>query len=76
MPVRTVDIPCVPSCRARAAILTDALSFLDCEVVALHEAGDHVLVVGQVVDGGIVNYGEPLTTAASAGLRYQKFTPR
>ncbi len=59
-----------------AAILTDALSYLDCEVVALHEAGDHVLVVGQVVDAGIINDGEPLTTAASAGLRYQKSGPR
>jgi flavin reductase (DIM6/NTAB) family NADH-FMN oxidoreductase RutF len=53
-----------------AAILTDALSYLDCEVVALHEAGDHLLVVGQVVDCGVLNDGEPLTTAA--GLRYQK----
>ena len=59
-----------------AAILTDALSYLDCEVVALHEAGDHVLVVGKVVDSGIMNDGEPLTTAASAGLRYQKSGPR
>jgi flavin reductase (DIM6/NTAB) family NADH-FMN oxidoreductase RutF len=53
-----------------AAILTDSLSYLDCEVVALHEAGDHLLVVGQVVDCGILNDGEALTTAA--GLRYQK----
>jgi flavin reductase (DIM6/NTAB) family NADH-FMN oxidoreductase RutF len=59
-----------------AAILTDALSYLDCEVVALHEAGDHVIVVGQVVDCGILNEGEPLSTAASAGLRYQKSAPR
>ncbi len=53
-----------------AAILTDALAYLDCEVTALHEAGDHLIVVGQVVDAGILNDGEPLTTVA--GLRYQK----
>ncbi len=53
-----------------AAILTDALAYLDCEVTALHEAGDHLMVVGQVVDAGILNDGEPLTTVA--GLRYQK----
>ncbi len=53
-----------------AAILTDALSYLDCEVTALHEAGDHLLVVGKVVEAGILNDGEPLTTAA--GLRYQQ----
>lgn len=53
-----------------AAILVDALAYLDCEVTALHEAGDHLIVVGQVVDAGILNDGDPLTTVA--GLRYQK----
>jgi flavin reductase (DIM6/NTAB) family NADH-FMN oxidoreductase RutF len=53
-----------------AAILTDALSYLDCEVAALYEAGDHLIVVGQVVDAGALNDGEPLTTMA--GPRYQK----
>jgi flavin reductase (DIM6/NTAB) family NADH-FMN oxidoreductase RutF len=56
-----------------AAILTEALSYLDCEVTALHETGDHVIVVGKVVEAGLLNDGEPLTTAA--GLRYQKATP-
>jgi flavin reductase (DIM6/NTAB) family NADH-FMN oxidoreductase RutF len=53
-----------------AAILSDALSYLDCEVAAVHEAGDHLLVIGNVVDAGILSDGEPLTTAA--GLRYRK----
>jgi flavin reductase (DIM6/NTAB) family NADH-FMN oxidoreductase RutF len=53
-----------------AAILTDALAYLDCEVAALYEAGDHLIVVGQVVDAGALNDGDPLTTMA--GLRYQK----
>lgn len=56
-----------------SAILTDALSYLDCEVTAVHEAGDHVIVVGRVVDAGILNDGEPLTTMA--GLRYVKSAP-
>jgi 3-hydroxy-9,10-secoandrosta-1,3,5(10)-triene-9,17-dione monooxygenase reductase component len=57
-----------------AAILTDALSYLDCEVAALYESGDHLIVVGTVVDAGILSDGEPLTTAA--GLRYAKAGPR
>ena len=57
-----------------AAILTDALSYLDCEVAALYESGDHLIVVGDVVDAGVLNDGEPLTTAA--GLRYAKAGPR
>lgn len=56
-----------------AAILTEALSYLDCEVTALHEAGDHVIVVGRVLEAGVLNDGEPLTTAA--GLRYTKTAP-
>jgi flavin reductase (DIM6/NTAB) family NADH-FMN oxidoreductase RutF len=56
-----------------AAILTEALSYLDCEISAIHEAGDHVIVVGQVVEAGVLNDGEPLTTLA--GLRYQKTGP-
>jgi 3-hydroxy-9,10-secoandrosta-1,3,5(10)-triene-9,17-dione monooxygenase reductase component len=29
-----------------AAILNDALAWFDCEVAAIHEAGDHLVVVG------------------------------
>ncbi len=56
-----------------APILADALSYLDCEVTAVHEAGDHVIVVGSVVDAGVLRDGEPLTTMA--GLRYVKGVP-
>jgi flavin reductase (DIM6/NTAB) family NADH-FMN oxidoreductase RutF len=56
-----------------AAILTDALAYLDCEVAALYETGDHVIVVGNVIDAGVLHEGAPLTTAA--GLRYTKAGP-
>jgi len=55
-----------------AAILTEALSYLDCEVTAIHEAGDHLIVVGRVVEAGVLNEGEPLSTAT---VRYQKGPP-
>lgn len=55
-----------------SAILSEAYSYLDCEVSAVYEAGDHVIVVGAVVDAGILNDGEPLTTLSS-GLQYRKF---
>lgn len=57
-----------------AAILEDALAYLDCEVVSMHPTGDHVLVIGKVEDGGVLREGAPLTTAS--GLRYQKSKPR
>lgn len=31
-------------------ILDDALAFLECEVVHIHEAGDHCIVIGEVVN--------------------------
>ncbi len=54
-----------------AAILTDALAYFDCEIAEIHETGDHLLVIGTVVDAGVIGEGQPLTTTAS-GLRYLK----
>jgi 3-hydroxy-9,10-secoandrosta-1,3,5(10)-triene-9,17-dione monooxygenase reductase component len=59
-----------------AAILSDAVAFFDCELSAVHEAGDHYLVVGRVVDAGVLNDREPLVAHAGAGLRYVKQGPR
>lgn len=56
-----------------AAILSESLAYFDCEVLELHEVGDHILVIGDVVDAGVLNEGQPLTTAA--GPRYQKAAP-
>lgn len=57
-----------------AQILTDALAWIDCEVEAIHPAGDHLLVVGRVGDAGVLREGKPLTTTES-GIRYQKSRP-
>lgn len=45
--------------RTGAPRLTDALAWLDCEIDAVHDAGDHVLVIGAVraLESG---KGEPL----------------
>ncbi len=43
-----------------APILPDVLGFLDCELHAEYEAGDHTIFVGRVVDGGFREEGEPL----------------
>jgi flavin reductase (DIM6/NTAB) family NADH-FMN oxidoreductase RutF len=55
-----------------AAILADALAYFDCEVVSMTEVGDHVVVIGRVVDASVATDGQPLVTT-SAGLRYLKF---
>ena len=38
--------------RTGAPVLTQALAFVECEVRAQHDAGDHTLFVGEVVDAG------------------------
>lgn len=46
--------------RTGSPILRDALAYVDCETVAEHEAGDHVIVVGRVVELGYRTEGKPL----------------
>ncbi len=42
-----------------APLLREALINLDCRVVALHDAGDHILCVGEI-EHAQINEGEPL----------------
>jgi len=41
-------------------ILHGAIAYLDCVIDAEHEAGDHMIVVGRVVDLGMPTEGGPL----------------
>ena len=41
-------------------ILHEAIAYLDCVIDAEHEAGDHMIVVGRVVDLGLPAAGGPL----------------
>jgi len=41
-------------------LLTDAPAYLDCKVVEVIDAGDHTIMIGEVVDGGCTSEAEPL----------------
>jgi len=41
-------------------ILKSSVAWLDCRVVAHHEAGDHTLIVGEVIDGAVTSNEEPM----------------
>ena len=41
-------------------VLHEAIAYVDCVIDAEHEAGDHVIVVGRVVDLGMPAEGGPL----------------
>ena len=43
-----------------APILDKALAFLECEVVHVHDAGDHSIVVGEVVNAQVLRNDAPL----------------
>jgi 3-hydroxy-9,10-secoandrosta-1,3,5(10)-triene-9,17-dione monooxygenase reductase component len=46
--------------RTGAPILDDALAFVDCETLDEHDAGDHVIVVGRVLELGYSSESKPL----------------
>jgi flavin reductase (DIM6/NTAB) family NADH-FMN oxidoreductase RutF len=51
-----------PTGRAGTPLLREALAWFECQVVSEHPAGDHVLVLGRVVDGKLVDSeAEPMT---------------
>jgi 3-hydroxy-9,10-secoandrosta-1,3,5(10)-triene-9,17-dione monooxygenase reductase component len=43
-----------------APVLEHAIAFVDCETEAEHDAGDHVIVVGRVIELGYTTEGRPL----------------
>ncbi len=46
--------------RSGAPLLEAAIAYVDCETVAEHDAGDHLLVVGKVIELGYTPEGKPL----------------
>jgi flavin reductase (DIM6/NTAB) family NADH-FMN oxidoreductase RutF len=50
-------------------VLKDTLGYIVCEVRNEIPAGDSVVILGEVVDVGVLNEGEPLTMRA-AGFRH------
>ena len=52
-----------------APLLDAALGYLECRVVSEHAAGDHTLIVGEVVAAGQREAGPPLTLQET-GFRY------
>jgi flavin reductase (DIM6/NTAB) family NADH-FMN oxidoreductase RutF len=48
--------------RSGAPVLDDALAYFDCELTDSLPAGDHEIVIGRVVDGGVIDSGAvPMT---------------
>jgi 3-hydroxy-9,10-secoandrosta-1,3,5(10)-triene-9,17-dione monooxygenase reductase component len=57
--------------RTGSPILEDALAFVDCETIAEHDAGDHLVVVGRVIELGYQPEGKPLLFYRGGYGRYE-----
>lgn len=64
------DLPHGPGATG-SPVLGDALAFLDCRLHTMFPGGDHVIVVGEVVDLGLLREEQPLTFFRSAHPRLE-----
>ena len=51
-------------------VLDDALAWLECTLRGEHDAGDHVVVFGEVTAGRVLRSGDPLQHVRKNGLAY------
>jgi flavin reductase (DIM6/NTAB) family NADH-FMN oxidoreductase RutF len=52
-----------------APILTDALAYFDCELQITRRAGDHVVIIGRVIDGAVLKpSAQPMVYAQTGDL--------
>jgi flavin reductase (DIM6/NTAB) family NADH-FMN oxidoreductase RutF len=59
-----------PAPTSGAPILTEALGWVECRVVATLPSGDHTLVLGEVLEAGVEQQGAAPLTPEEAGLSY------
>ncbi|MGP3925222.1 flavin reductase family protein [Streptomyces sp. 8N616] len=52
-------------------VIDDSLAFLDCRLHDLHSAGDHEIVLGEVVDLGLLREEQPLAFFRSSHPRLE-----
>jgi flavin reductase (DIM6/NTAB) family NADH-FMN oxidoreductase RutF len=69
VPYKLRDIATRPAPTTGAPILSDALGWVECRLVATMPSGDHTLVLGEVVEAGAERDGKALTLAES-GMKY------
>jgi flavin reductase (DIM6/NTAB) family NADH-FMN oxidoreductase RutF len=51
-------------------VLADALAWLECRLSGEHDAGDHVVVFGDVTDGKLQRQADPLIHLRKSGAIY------
>ncbi len=59
-----------PAPASQTPVLADALGWIECRAIASLPAGDHTLVLGEVVEAGVENAAVQPLTLQEAGLKY------
>lgn len=59
-----------PAPVSKTPVLVDALGWLECRAVASLPAGDHTLVLGEVLEAGVESPDAEALTLRAAGLEY------
>jgi flavin reductase (DIM6/NTAB) family NADH-FMN oxidoreductase RutF len=70
VPQKLKGIKTKPAPASGTPVLADGLGWLDCRLVATLPAGDHTLVLGEVLEAGIEQADAQPLTLQSAGFSY------
>lgn len=68
-PQKLKGVKTKPGPAFKCPILTDALGWLECRLVGTLPAGDHTVVLGEVMEAGVEHEG-PVLTLHDAGFKY------
>ncbi|HKE91845.1 MAG TPA: flavin reductase family protein [Gemmatimonadales bacterium] len=69
-PQKLKGVKTKPAPRAQTPVLTEALGWVECRAVASLPAGDHTMVLGEILEAGVENADATPLTLKEAGLKY------
>jgi flavin reductase (DIM6/NTAB) family NADH-FMN oxidoreductase RutF len=53
-----------------APLLREVFAYIDCRIRSMFDAGDHMLILAEVLAGAVQQPGEPMTYTRQSGFTY------
>jgi flavin reductase (DIM6/NTAB) family NADH-FMN oxidoreductase RutF len=69
-PQKLKGVKTKPAPTAQTPVLTEAVGWVECRAVATLPAGDHTLVLGEILEAGVENGDAEPLTLKTAGFKY------
>ncbi|HKC47622.1 MAG TPA: flavin reductase family protein [Gemmatimonadales bacterium] len=69
-PQKLKGVKTKPAPKAQTPVLTEAVGWVECRAVASLPAGDHTLVLGEILEAGVENGDATPLTLQTAGFKY------